>query len=225
VWAQNEATGEQSLQEVTHLIQGGGSKELIDIYLHNGEKITTTYNHNFYLPEEMNWFEARELVPGQKLIGQDRQLLEIRYLGIYKQVAKVYNLSVNNDHTYYVGREQALVHNANCDLSKIKIDGIYPFKPKPKLEINNAHVPGKPGYYPGKGTLPEDWQIAFDRYALFDGKAWWANGQNGAIYRYFKTQGRWHWSGSTKDAMRPLSRNDIPSKVIGMLGGPSKGNL
>jgi len=120
VWAYNEETGEKSLQEVVHLIEGEGTKELVDIKLTSGEVITATAGHPFYIPDIKDWLTAGELIAEQDLLGLDGNPFGIEAVDRYSQVAKVYNLTVDNDHTYYVGKGGVLSHNAGeCDIWKV----------------------------------------------------------------------------------------------------------
>ena len=111
VWAYDETTGNSSLQEVVHIIVGDGEKTLVDISLESGEIITATDEHPFYLPSKKAWVNASELEVGSVLLGQDGSLLSVVGVKSYKQITKVYNLTVNNDHTFYVGSDSVLSHN------------------------------------------------------------------------------------------------------------------
>ncbi|MEE9426376.1 MAG: polymorphic toxin-type HINT domain-containing protein [Methylococcales bacterium] len=113
VWAYDEETGDKSLQEVVHLIQGEGLKELVDIQLMSGEVITATAGHPFYIPEEEGWLEAGELNIDDVLLNLTDSTTLITDIRQYTELAKVYNLTVANDHTYYVGENGVLSHNAN----------------------------------------------------------------------------------------------------------------
>ncbi len=111
VWAYDELTGETSLQEVIHLIAGEGSKELVDIELGKGEVISTTKDHTFFVPESSSWIEAGDLYSGVYLFGLSGGLEEVRSVSPYRTDTKVYNLSVLNDHNYFVGQSGVLAHN------------------------------------------------------------------------------------------------------------------
>jgi len=112
VWAYNEETGENSLQEVVHLIQKEGQKDLVDIELVTGEFITTTAGHPFLVPQTREWVNAGELTTGQLLLDFTGSPLSIANVTAYSKQARVYNLTVNNYHTYYVGVGGLLNHNA-----------------------------------------------------------------------------------------------------------------
>ncbi len=109
VWAYNEETGENTLQEVVHLIAGEGNKELVDITLTNSEVITATTGHPFYVNGE--WLDAGELTDASQLFDLNGEVLAIADIKQYSKEEKVYNLTVDNDHTYYVGDSGVLNHN------------------------------------------------------------------------------------------------------------------
>lgn len=125
VWAYNEDTDHKSLQEVVHLIRGEGMKELVDLQLVSGETITATSGHPFYLPNQDKWVEAGQLTLNSVLQNLHNGQTEITSLNPRSDLATVYNLTVANDHTYYVGRSEVLVHNAGgCQFPDINWDHI-----------------------------------------------------------------------------------------------------
>ena len=122
VWAYNENTGENSLQEVVHIIEGEGGKELVDIKLVSGEVITTTAGHPFYIFENNEWKIASKINLDDEFIDLSGKALNIAEIRPYSEETKVYNITVSNDHTYYVGFNKVLVHNApECDIGGILV--------------------------------------------------------------------------------------------------------
>lgn len=111
VWAYNETKQTKSLQEVTHLIKGEGDKELIDITLYNGEIITTTSSHPFWAIDSKEWLKADKLTNNSILLNINDKNTTIKSLKHYRENKKVYNLTVSNIHTYYVGLNGILGHN------------------------------------------------------------------------------------------------------------------
>ncbi|MBF7073946.1 hypothetical protein ISG33_11100 [Glaciecola sp. MH2013] len=226
VWAYNDQTGEKSLQPVIHLISSEGEKEIVDITLLSGDVIQATGNHPFYVNTQVNWdwLDANAISADMDLFDINKQNVDATRISSHIEELSVFNLTVANDHTYFVSDAEVLTHNAN---KKCRVGGIVPNAPKPTLEINYKRVPGKPRYNRTAGTLPSDWKVAFDRNAVFDGKKWWAKGKGGALYRY-ETNGNgvFHWNGSTKDALVPLTRKaKIPNEVLKLFNLPSKGPL
>ena len=113
VYAHDPETGETALKEVVNtFVRESG--ELVHITV-NGEEITTTPTHPFYVPQK-GWTDAIRLRAGDRL-----QLLNGEYV-VVEQVqheileapVTVYNFEVEEFHTYYVTGSAILVHNANC---------------------------------------------------------------------------------------------------------------
>jgi len=122
VWAFNEHTGKKSLQEVVHLIVSEGHKELIDIELSSGDIVTATFGHPFYLSNTNEWIVAGNITEGDLLIDFQDLPLAVTGTENYRESIKVYNLTVANDHTYYVGKIGVLSHNmGGCRLKEQRI--------------------------------------------------------------------------------------------------------
>lgn len=112
-----------SYDEVTKQLS---SQKVIDIFekevyqtlnlVIDGKLIETTYNHPFYCPTYDSWRMASDLCPGDYVLSSTGQLLMIEdkfFINHYEPV-KVYNFTVENNHTYFVGEDEVLVHN-DCD--------------------------------------------------------------------------------------------------------------
>ena len=80
----------------------------------NGEEIKTTFEHPFYV-KDVGFVEAGKLQVGDKLVDSRGSVLvlEGKKLEITDKPVKVYNFKVDNFHTYHVGENRVLVHNAN----------------------------------------------------------------------------------------------------------------
>ncbi|WP_417532048.1 putative Ig domain-containing protein [Marinobacter lipolyticus] len=152
VWAYNEETGEQTLQEVIHVIEGDGSKELVDIEILSGEIITATDDHPFYLSDMGTWVEAGDLSTDNVLFGFDQTPVVIDSINPYVEDATVYNLSVENDHTYYVGESRALAHNCYQKPKSINYKKHVPKKKWTRQETINATKNGGDAKYFMKGS-------------------------------------------------------------------------
>jgi len=128
VWAYNENNQTKSLQEVTHLIKGKNFKNLIDIHLANGEIITATDNHPFWEIDTRSWLKAEELNSTSLLMDINENNISINNLRSYSKDTIVYNLAVDNDHTYFVGNSGVLGHNCDIDTVMSKIVSKVPKK-------------------------------------------------------------------------------------------------
>ena len=77
------------------------------------EEIVSTRNHPFYSPVK-GWTEACRLRAGDilVLVNGDYAVVEKVQHELLESPIKVYNLQVQDYHTYYVGSPGALVHNS-----------------------------------------------------------------------------------------------------------------
>ncbi|MCL7377079.1 RHS repeat-associated core domain-containing protein [Streptomyces sp. 35G-GA-8] len=135
VLATDPETGESGPREVTALIQGSGDKSLTDITVAaataDGKpaKITATDGHPFWLPEVKEWADAADLQPGQWLRTSSGTWAQITAISHRTQPTAVYNLTVDDLHTYYAvaGKTPVLVHNSSCPvpISKGRWDHIW----------------------------------------------------------------------------------------------------
>ena len=80
----------------------------------NGEVITSTLDHPFYV-QDAGFVGAGNLYLGDKLLDTEGNILLVEDMKAEKLIepAKVYNFKVEAFHTYHVGANSALVHNAD----------------------------------------------------------------------------------------------------------------
>ncbi len=92
------------------------------------ETFETTDEHPFWVVGE-GFVAASELTVGSVLLSQGGQ--EIAVTGIRSEVraATVYNFEVEEFHTYYVGTEKVLVHNACDKVNQASEDGANNLRP------------------------------------------------------------------------------------------------
>ena len=79
----------------------------------NGEEIITTETHPFYV-KDRGFVDAGELLVGDSLLDVHGNVLLIEDIQIEypQEPTTVYNFQVEDFHTYYVGEQFVLVHNA-----------------------------------------------------------------------------------------------------------------
>lgn len=92
------------------------TKALVHVTTENGTVINTTENHPFYV-EGKGWCAAAELEDGDVLRTQDGKTETVKDVQIENldEAVKVYNLEIEDSHTYYVSADEVLVHN-ECDI-------------------------------------------------------------------------------------------------------------
>ena len=123
VLATDPLTGETVAQEVTDLIIGRGSKDLVTISIDTNldgvfEEVVATHGHPFWT-DLRGWVDAGDLVVGDQLRGDSGELIAVTGVAAESRIAIVYNLTVANFHTYYVmiADQEALTHN--CNIAKM----------------------------------------------------------------------------------------------------------
>ena len=112
VLATDPETGEQGARRVTDLIVGEGLKELVDVEV-DGEIITATGGHPFWLDDAGAWVDADDLETGDRLLLADGTTVAVDSVRERAEVLRVHNLTVDGIHTYHVlaGDGAVLVHN------------------------------------------------------------------------------------------------------------------
>jgi RHS repeat-associated protein len=82
-----------------------------------GRTITTTGEHPFFA-EGRGWVAAKQLGPGERVLGLSGEWLFVEEVDDAGGVTTVYNMRVADHHTYFAGAEEwgfaVWVHNANC---------------------------------------------------------------------------------------------------------------
>jgi hypothetical protein len=129
VVATDPITGKTSIQPLVRTIIGYGVKDLVVLKLvvvgpdgrRSVSAVTATSNHPFYVPATGQWLDAGDLPIGARLapLTSGRSVV-VGGVRRYQAVARVYNLTVNGVHTYYVlaGATPVLVHNCGVGQAK-----------------------------------------------------------------------------------------------------------
>nr|WP_044201226.1 polymorphic toxin-type HINT domain-containing protein [Oscillochloris trichoides] len=112
VLAYDEATGSTGAYTVTAVISHSDALQVrltID-----GETLETTPEHPFYVLLR-GWVAASDLQPGMAVRRADGSYGAVQAVALERQPQTMYNLTVAGAHTFFVGEEGWLVHNAKCD--------------------------------------------------------------------------------------------------------------
>jgi hypothetical protein len=141
VWASDPETGEEGPRTVLATIVGEGVKTLVEITVETatqidagaldrddlpdgpsrpgptvlGDAVIATDGHPFWVPLLGEWVDAVDLVPGMWFLSSEGTLVQVAGTRVWTEPERVYNLTVQDLHTYYVlaGAAPVLVHNCN----------------------------------------------------------------------------------------------------------------
>ncbi|MET7961534.1 polymorphic toxin-type HINT domain-containing protein [Micromonospora zamorensis] len=152
-------SGRSSVQEVvaTHI---NLDLELTDLSLSTAAGtvlVETTAHHPFWSQDRSAWVNAAELRAGERMLTNDGSPVTISKVRNYVGQRVMYDLTVNQVHTYYVvaGDTPVLVHNCTTDL--------YRLSPKARgtSELDSGLDPQ---------NFPLDWDEGLDGSAYFGNK-------------------------------------------------------
>jgi hypothetical protein len=111
VLAYNEWTGELGYYPVIATISH--IDESIVRLVIDDEVIQTTTEHPFYTVAS-EWVDASDLEAGDQVVNLAGQIGEVESIEIIPAVQWMYNLTVDEAHTFFVGEGEWLVHNAKA---------------------------------------------------------------------------------------------------------------
>ncbi len=111
VLSKDEATGDVAYKEVTATM----NHETDEVYkIHVGDQvIESTFNHPFYV-EGKGWTFVKDLKVGDLLVQSDGNTLKVESIELEHKQVTVYNMTVDEYHTYFVSDLGIWVHNTNC---------------------------------------------------------------------------------------------------------------
>ncbi|WP_198173017.1 DUF6443 domain-containing protein [Hymenobacter ginkgonis] len=109
VWAYNERTRQTALRPVTHLFRHERDTVYV-LHTATGEALRTTSDHPFYVRGQ--WVRVKRLRVGDSLVSQSGQRHVLRRIDLKPEHVTVYNFTVDELHTYFVGQNAILVHNS-----------------------------------------------------------------------------------------------------------------
>ncbi|WP_311295133.1 polymorphic toxin-type HINT domain-containing protein [Paenibacillus sp. MER TA 81-3] len=115
VLSKNEETGDVAYKEVTATF----NHETDEIYkIHVGDQtIESTFNHPFWV-DGKGWTFVKDLKVGDLLVQSDGHTLKINSIELEHKQVTVYNMTVDDFHTYFVSDLGIWVHNSNCNFTK-----------------------------------------------------------------------------------------------------------
>ena len=113
VWAKNELTQQAELAEVVTLFE----REVDEVWqLTAGETVLETTDEHPFFVEGQGWTQAEDLNVGNLLLTLDGATLRLDSVERVERTATVFNFEVRGLHNYFVGDDQVLVHNTDCDV-------------------------------------------------------------------------------------------------------------
>ncbi|MFG1606771.1 LamG-like jellyroll fold domain-containing protein [Actinoplanes sp. NPDC049265] len=121
VVATDPTTGRTEDRVVTDVIVGTGEKHLVEITVDTDtglQRIVATDEHPFWVTDLQTWVFPKNLRPGYRFETADHRQATVHSTRAWTENTTVYNLTVDELHTYYVeaGNTPVLVHNCGEDI-------------------------------------------------------------------------------------------------------------
>lgn len=117
IWSREEFGNHYAYKPVT-ATKATDNQQLVEVIVENeqGQQETylTTTEHPFYV-EGIGWLKASLLVLGMKLLDRNGSAsLKVVSQNVLDRYATVYNIMVDDHHTYHIGELGVWVHNDKC---------------------------------------------------------------------------------------------------------------
>jgi hypothetical protein len=171
-------------ERITDIYTSRKEQVLVHLTLASGEQLTATEGHPFKTSE--GWRDAVLLKRGGKLLlkgsagdGSERTA-DVADVRVERSTVQVFNLEVANAHTFFVGNDGALVHNANSGSGKGPIGRRIFCKSKKEARERAKHA--------GKGEPPiqhQDGEYGPHYHPDVPGGPWTPNAPNPHDHYYF----------------------------------------
>jgi hypothetical protein len=126
VWAADPETGQAEAEKVT-AVHRNIDTDMADVTIKSAEgrptTLHTTTEHPFWDKRRKMWVDASDLHPKDALQTAGERLAVVVKVRTFASTREMYNLTVDDLHTYYVlaGETPVLVHNSNgpCGVSNL----------------------------------------------------------------------------------------------------------
>ncbi|MEU3767745.1 RHS repeat-associated core domain-containing protein [Amycolatopsis keratiniphila] len=118
VLAKDPTTGRSAVRVVTDTRSYASKRTLVEVGVASEAgrgSVVATDEHPFWVESEKRWSHAVDLRAGHRLETGDHRDATVTGTRSWSEVRRVYNLTVDSDHTYYVVAGQTPVLTHNCD--------------------------------------------------------------------------------------------------------------
>ncbi|MBL4884916.1 MAG: hypothetical protein JKY95_10320 [Planctomycetaceae bacterium] len=159
------------------------AKQILDVYIAGeSDSIGTTPNHPFWSEDKQQFIRADELQPGEQLQKADGTITTVTNVVPRAGANTVYNLEVQLNHTYHVGKTGVLVHNGTPCFAGLARSG----EPVVLIGRSMDRVNRAAGILRKKGLKVQTWDTNFEKLAnpLEANRSWlryWAINKNAKV--------------------------------------------
>ncbi|MEJ8303113.1 polymorphic toxin-type HINT domain-containing protein [Saccharibacillus sacchari] len=112
--SKDERTGDVQYKAVTYTFNHD-TEDIYNIHI-NSQTIRATFNRPFYVTNK-GWIFVKDLKIGDLLVRSDGSTLKIDCIDLDHKRVKVYNMTVDEYHTYFVSDLGIWAHNSDCSIT------------------------------------------------------------------------------------------------------------
>lgn len=114
VLSYNELTKENEYKRVSYVYIHKKMSDVLYTFTLNGKKVEASSLHRFYVISAFGneWINAEDIKVGYTLMDKDGNIYRVEKISRKNIFSDLYNLEVEDNHTYYVSESNILVHNA-----------------------------------------------------------------------------------------------------------------
>ena len=168
------------------------------------EPIVGTYNHPFWSETRREFINATELEPGEKLLCNDNQIVNVKSVTRLAGVERVFNLETHNHHVYSVGNAGMIVHNMHGNDDDVDL-----FRLMSKAEVADLRKTASFNPPPG-GNEVKSFNLSkkdVQEATRFDHLKKSTNGEDQILVRATVPK-------STADALNAVELDNLPTRTV-----------
>ncbi|WP_258530763.1 HINT domain-containing protein [Paenibacillus taichungensis] len=120
VFSKDDTTGQKAYKEVTATFNHE-TDEVYKVYVGN-HVIESTYNHSFWV-EGKGWQYVKDLKVADLFVQSDGNTLRMDHIKLLHKQVRVYNMTLDDFHTFFVSGLSIWVHNTILCIITIPVKG------------------------------------------------------------------------------------------------------
>jgi hypothetical protein len=125
---------------------------LVEVHIEGQlEPIISTSGHPFWSEDRKAFVSAMDLPSGELLRTADNRMMAVQYISVRTKSESVFNVEVDIEHVYYVGRDGVLVHNVKS-CTTTDDDDLFTMLPAHQQATKARIIEEHPGLHPDLAT-------------------------------------------------------------------------
>lgn len=113
VLSYNVQTNKTEYKEVTKTFIHKKMNDILYTFIFNNKKVCASSQHRFYIRKDSayEWIKAEDIRVGYKFVDSNMNIFSVEKILTKKTKKDLYNIEVEDNHNYYISKNNILVHN------------------------------------------------------------------------------------------------------------------